>query len=586
MAAKGVDEKARWSSPVWLAAVVVVAVGMAAVVAFATPAGQPYDEPSHWDTVAFYGAEHRLPELGRPGVTYQAQMGPVFYGVGGAVLWAMGADVTNERGFSAVRLLSVALVAAVVVLTHRLARRLVPGREGVALASAAFMGLTPTVTLFSGSVQNDTAALVAALAAAVLASGLLARLGDASVRPYVPAGGPASAVGDGSPTGRGEPAPAVVSGQGRASAASADEGGSVAASGVGRGFGAAGAAGGASADEGGSGEGPASAGSAGEGGSVDEGGTGRTGATEDWWRWIALGAVIGVAVLTKVQTLALVPAVVVGALMVPAANRRRALVGAGVALLAAAVVSGWWFLRNLAVYGDPTGRSAIERSGETFDPLPLAGLGDVASWVRSLISAVWVPTEYHRNAYEAPLVLRGAAVAATVAVVALVVWWLATRWRGRGSHPATSTSTSTFPSSSTPAHSSLPPDVASREAPLASSAEPPEPDTGRRRSPDPGWARSRPRVRPEVAFAWAWATITFVAYVVIAFGMSSLGPRAVYVAAAPIVIGVAALVDRLLPNPLSRIVAVGTLGFALGVDIWLAVQASRIPEQVFWIPLT
>ena len=49
------------------------------IYAFVTPAGLPYDEPSHWATVQYYVDHGRMPVLGDAGVSYEAQMGPVAY---------------------------------------------------------------------------------------------------------------------------------------------------------------------------------------------------------------------------------------------------------------------------------------------------------------------------------------------------------------------------------------------------------------------------------------------------------------------------------------------------------------------------
>jgi 4-amino-4-deoxy-L-arabinose transferase-like glycosyltransferase len=77
-------------------------------------------------------------------------------------------------------------------------------------------------------------------------------------------------------------------------------------------------------------------------------------------RWpvvVALGVVLGCAALTKLSGLLLWP--LAGLVLVVSAWRRRApgsLARAGMALFSlAALVSGWWYVRNWILYGDPTG---------------------------------------------------------------------------------------------------------------------------------------------------------------------------------------------------------------------------------------
>lgn len=76
-----------------------------------------------------------------------------------------------------------------------------------------------------------------------------------------------------------------------------------------------------------------------------------------WWEWVVLGVFIGLAVLSKLQALGLVPLAGVAALFL--AWQRRdgklalvAAVGVGVPALA---ITGWWFARNLVLYGDWSG---------------------------------------------------------------------------------------------------------------------------------------------------------------------------------------------------------------------------------------
>lgn len=130
--------------------------------ALAVPAGLPYDEPSHWATVRFIAEHWRLPVMGEPGVTYEAQQTPLYY--------LMAAPISQlPMGFLAVRMFGVVGHVIVTGLTWLTIRRAVPGAPEVALAGAASMGLNPMLLAIGASVQNDTWSLVWGIGAIVAA---------------------------------------------------------------------------------------------------------------------------------------------------------------------------------------------------------------------------------------------------------------------------------------------------------------------------------------------------------------------------------------------------------------------------------
>ena len=139
-----------------------------------------------------------------------------------------------------------------------------------------------------------------------------------------------------------------------------------------------------------------------------------------WWQSAAAGAVIGLAILVKVFAGGLLVGLVVASLTDRSQPWRARLARAGSATLAASAVSGWWFARNLALYGDLTGAKGVERTGASFPPLQLEGVSSVLGWVRSLISYGFAPTEYYRNAFDAPTAVKVIAVLVTLAVATLV----------------------------------------------------------------------------------------------------------------------------------------------------------------------
>ena len=149
----------------------------------------------------------------------------------------------------------------------------------------------------------------------------------------------------------------------------------------------------------------------------------------DWAPFVA-GALIGLAVLTKVFAGALLVGFVVAVLLDRRRPVRPRVLDAVAATAGLAVTSGWWFVRNLVLYGDLTGAAAVERTGLAFDPLAYEGIGSVLGWGRSIVSYAFVPTEYYRNAIEAPVSVKAAALLLTVCGLVLVVTALARRAKG------------------------------------------------------------------------------------------------------------------------------------------------------------
>ena len=107
-------------------------------------------------------------------------------------------------------------------------------------------------------------------------------------------------------------------------------------------------------------------------------------------RWLLIGAVIGLALLTKEGTFGLIP-LTGGAIFINRWQQNRkclsvrcllVLVGKsllifGLTLIPAALIAGWWYARNIALYGDFLGWSAfIAVLGQRAQPASLAQLWD------------------------------------------------------------------------------------------------------------------------------------------------------------------------------------------------------------------
>ncbi len=124
----------------------------------------------------------------------------------------------------------------------------------------------------------------------------------------------------------------------------------------------------------------------------------RDGAT--WRRWAGLGAVAGLALLTKQSGAILLP---LGLLMLVwqrgegGGLRRESLVSGGAFLLTALLVGGWWYGRNAILYGDPLG---LEPHLASQVPLTHFGLESLATVARSYWAAFgWAPILVDPPAY-------------------------------------------------------------------------------------------------------------------------------------------------------------------------------------------
>ncbi|MDN4481771.1 hypothetical protein [Demequina muriae] len=299
---------ARQSWPI-LAAGALVSVAFVALV----PAGLPYDEPAHWLNVQFYLDHGRLPTLGEPGTSYEAQMGPfayVLYAVVAAPFHFLGAETA---AFYAARVLGAAQLLVLAVMLAAVALRTVKPHPGVALVAAAAAVLNPMLLAVSTSVQNDTLALVCG-------TGALLTVIVRGPRPMRAAG--------------------------------------------------------------------------------------------------VAGLLLGLALLTKVTAWPFV--VALGLLLLWQRRIRELLVMA----LVAAAVSGWWFVRNIALYGDVTARAGVERAGYDFPALPDAGPLALA---KSAVTYLWLPTEYVRNIIAAPAAIEVLVAGLTLTVATGVVVMLRQR---------------------------------------------------------------------------------------------------------------------------------------------------------------
>lgn len=96
-----------------------------------------------------------------------------------------------------------------------------------------------------------------------------------------------------------------------------------------------------------------------------------------WWEWVGLGLLLSLGALSKLQGLGLILlAAYTFTLYARRDNAWGSLIQgaiwvAGVVL----IVAGWWYIRNLVLYGDPFGTTnLLSVTGQRVEPLTLSGL--------------------------------------------------------------------------------------------------------------------------------------------------------------------------------------------------------------------
>ena len=145
-------------------------------------------------------------------------------------------------------------------------------------------------------------------------------------------------------------------------------------------------------------------------------------------RWLPLGIVLGLGALTKTSALALLP--ITGLAVMVAAWRkgswREFWAGAFATALPVLLIAGWWYLRNVQLYGDITGINAfIDVLGKRAAPASLLQLwGERWGFMLSywgLFGGVNVPLDYW--GYH---VLNGLAI---LAVIGVIVYFMTMTWR-------------------------------------------------------------------------------------------------------------------------------------------------------------
>ncbi len=397
-----------------------VGTALALLFAWATPPGQPYDEPAHWANVLFYAVNHRMPVLGETGTQYEAQMGPGYYAPSGLLVDLSGLG-TGTAAFWLIRLAWIVLVPLLVLLTMRAARVLGTGRRA-SISAAMLVAANPLMLAMGSTIQNDYLAMVVATVGVLLGIHLFQ-----SREPLL----------------RGH---------------------------------------------------------------------------------FALGVVVGLAILVKVVAVALLPAILITQVLRSGVATRVRAAQMLATTLAAAATSGWWFVRNLVLYGDLTGDQGIGSLGVGFPPMRLSSIEDVMTWVGSIVSYLFVPVEYYRNVIDAPPALEVLAIVLAAGVLALLVRAYVP-WRGvRGG-------------------------------------------IGR-------W-----RTNPDRLLLVCVLSMTALAYLVYALAVAWIAARLLFLAA-PVAAIVLAAAGR---DRIGRAVVNAVIVSFLLVDVWLLINLAALPPAEYWI---
>jgi 4-amino-4-deoxy-L-arabinose transferase-like glycosyltransferase len=145
-------------------------------------------------------------------------------------------------------------------------------------------------------------------------------------------------------------------------------------------------------------------------------------------RWLPLGIVLGLGALTKTSALALLPITGLAVILVAwrKGSWREFWAGALATAIPVLLIGGWWYLRNVQLYGDVTGINAfIDVLGKRAAPASLLQLwGERWGFMLSywgLFGGVNVPIDYW--GYH---VLNGLAV---LAVVGVIVYFVTMTWQ-------------------------------------------------------------------------------------------------------------------------------------------------------------
>jgi len=162
-----------------LAGIVALYVALGMLYALQTPVWQTPDEPAHYNYIMFLLQEHRLPVL-RMGdfpaqyleqlktarfppdmpitsLRYESHQPPLYYALAALVVYLIAA-LPFATQIAVLRLLSVALGAALLWVVYALTRDIFPNDASLPLAASAFVAIIPMHLALTAAINNDTLA--------------------------------------------------------------------------------------------------------------------------------------------------------------------------------------------------------------------------------------------------------------------------------------------------------------------------------------------------------------------------------------------------------------------------------------------
>ncbi|HNS51276.1 MAG TPA: glycosyltransferase family 39 protein [Anaerolineae bacterium] len=171
--------QARWGLP----AILILYLALGSLYAIYTPKWQAPDEPAHYNYVTFLAKQHRFPILkigdypasyleevkaarfpggmGVEPIRYEFHQPPLYYLLAVPAFWLGGGALLP------LRLVSLAIGAALLLIVYWTVGEVAPGRPLVALGATAFVAFLPMHLAMTAAVNNDS------LAELLLALGLL-----------------------------------------------------------------------------------------------------------------------------------------------------------------------------------------------------------------------------------------------------------------------------------------------------------------------------------------------------------------------------------------------------------------------------
>ncbi|UCH35152.1 MAG: glycosyltransferase family 39 protein [Armatimonadota bacterium] len=144
-------------------------------------------------------------------------------------------------------------------------------------------------------------------------------------------------------------------------------------------------------------------------------------------RWVLLGVLTGLAILSKEVALALLPVLVIGMLLPRGAEGprlRRRLTGLGVAMVPALLIPSTWWIRNFVLFGQPMVYAYVKPPFENTAEMlanPYLALSVASIWAKLSFLTLWAPYWAIREVIPRSPYLALTGVVCAVALIGLIL---------------------------------------------------------------------------------------------------------------------------------------------------------------------